>query len=92
MIGLVEDLRRARSRTSPGRPQHYYSIYQKMIVRGRDFTDIYDLVGVRILVEHSRLLRGTRNPCMPVGTRYPGRFQDYIACPNSRCISRRTPL
>src|SRR3712207_7210980 len=32
-----------------GRPKHYYSIYQKMIVRGRDFTDIWDLVGIRIL-------------------------------------------
>ena len=34
-----------------GRPKHYYSIYQKMIVRGRDFTDICDLVGIRILVD-----------------------------------------
>ena len=34
-----------------GRPKHYYSVYQKMIVRGHDFSDIYDLVGVRILVD-----------------------------------------
>ena len=41
-----------------GRPKHYCSIYQKMIVRGRDFDDIYDLVGVRILCRaRSRLLR-----------------------------------
>ncbi len=41
-----------------GRPKHYYSIYQKMIVRGRDFTDIYDLVGIRVLVDiGTRLLR-----------------------------------
>ena len=37
-----------------GRPKHYYSIYQKMIVRGRDFTDIWDLVGIRILVDSVR--------------------------------------
>ncbi len=37
-----------------GRPKHLYSIYQKMIVRGRDFNDIYDLVGVRILVDTVR--------------------------------------
>ena len=37
-----------------GRPKHYYSVYQKMIVRGRDFNDIYDLVGVRILVDSIR--------------------------------------
>ena len=37
-----------------GRPKHYYSINQKMIVRGRDFDDIHDLVGVRILVDEVR--------------------------------------
>ncbi len=48
-----------------GRPKHYYSIYQKMIVRGRDFDDIYDLVGVRVLVGvRPRLLRGSRRACM----------------------------
>ncbi len=45
------DLRAAKIKaTVTGRPKHYYSVYQKMIVRGRDFTDIYDLVGVRVLV------------------------------------------
>ena len=34
-----------------GRPKDYFSIYQKMIVRGHDFSDIYDLVGVRIIVD-----------------------------------------
>ena len=49
------DLRAAKIKaTVTGRPKHYYSIYQKMIVRGRDFTDIYDLVGVRVLVESVR--------------------------------------
>ena len=44
-----------RSRpTVTGRPKHYYSIYQKMVVRGRDFADIFDLVGLRVLVESSR--------------------------------------
>ncbi|WP_367916885.1 hypothetical protein, partial [Leadbetterella sp. DM7] len=37
-----------------GRPKHYYSIYQKMVVRGRDFSDIYDLTGLRILVDTPR--------------------------------------
>ena len=40
--------------TVTGRPKHYYSIYQKMIVGGRDFSDIYDLVGIRILVDEDR--------------------------------------
>ena len=49
------ELRNAKLKaTVTGRPKHYYSIYQKMIVRGRDFADIYDLVGLRVLVETER--------------------------------------
>ena len=49
------DLRAAKIKAVvTGRPKHYYSIYQKMIVRGRDFSDINDLVGVRILVDSVR--------------------------------------
>ncbi|WP_235628243.1 HD domain-containing protein, partial [Mycobacterium tuberculosis] len=40
--------------TVEGRPKHYWSIYQKMIVKGRDFDDIHDLVGVRILCDEIR--------------------------------------
>ena len=52
---MQADLKAAKIRaTVTGRPKHYYSIYQKMIVRGRDFTDIYDLVGIRVLVDSVR--------------------------------------
>ena len=68
-------------RRSPGGPKHYYSIYQKMIVRGREFTDIYDLVGIRILTESLRdcyavlgVLHARWNPV-------PGRFKDFVAMP-----------
>src|SRR6476469_6123915 len=49
VISQVEtDLREAKVKaTVTGRPKHYYSIYQKMIVGGREFSDIYDLVGIR---------------------------------------------
>ncbi|HEY0358585.1 MAG TPA: HD domain-containing protein, partial [Mycobacteriales bacterium] len=64
-----------------GRPKHLYSVYQKMIVRGRDLADINDLVGVRILVdsvpECYAVLGVIHNGWNPV----PGRIKDYIARP-----------
>jgi GTP diphosphokinase / guanosine-3',5'-bis(diphosphate) 3'-diphosphatase len=76
------DLRRAKIKaTVTGRPKHYYSIYQKMIVRGRDFTDIYDLVGIRVLVETVRDCYATLGTIHESWTPVPGRFKDYIAMP-----------
>jgi len=67
--------------TVTGRPKHYYSIYQKMIVRGRDFTDIYDLVGIRIVVESLRDCYAALGTLHAVWNPVPGRFKDYIAMP-----------
>lgn len=64
-----------------GRPKHYYSIYQKMIVRGRDFTDIYDLVGVRVLVETVRDCYAALGAIHARWKPVAGRFKDYIAMP-----------
>jgi len=83
VVDQVEDeLRTAKIRAVvTGRPKHYFSVYQKMIVRGRDFTDIYDLVGIRILVDTLRdcyaVLGSMHARFAPV----PGRFKDYIAMP-----------
>src|SRR3546814_19707501 len=83
VIKQVEaDLKTARlTARVTGRPKHYYSIYQKMIVGGREFSDIYDLVGIRILVEEERecysalgIVHSLWNPVL-------GRFKDYIATP-----------
>src|SRR6476619_3350586 len=79
---VEEDRKEAKVKaTVRGRPKHYYSIYQKMIVGGRDFTDIYDLVGLRILVEEDRdcysalgVIHARWNPVL-------GRFKDYVAMP-----------
>ncbi len=83
VIGRVEqDLKESRIKAKvTGRPKHYYSIYQKMIVGGREFSDIYDLVGLRILVDEDRdcysalgVLHSAWNPVL-------GRFKDYVAMP-----------
>ena len=77
--------------TVTGRPKHYYSIYQKMIVRGRDFADIYDLVGIRVLVDDGpRLLRRARRRCTRAGTRCPGGSRTTSRCRSSTCTSRCT--
>ena len=76
------ELRTAKIKaTVTGRPKHYYSIYQKMIVRGRDFTDIYDLVGIRILVDDVRDCYAALGTVHASWQPVPGRFKDYIAMP-----------
>jgi len=83
VIDAVEaDLRDLRIRGRVvGRPKQLYSVYQKMVVRGREFDDIYDLIGIRVIV-------GTVRDCYAVlgsiharWTPLPGRFKDYIATP-----------
>ncbi|SDX61899.1 GTP pyrophosphokinase [Modestobacter sp. DSM 44400] len=64
-----------------GRPKHYYSIYQKMIVRGRDFTDIWDLVGIRVLVESVRDVYAALGIMHAHWQPVPGRFKDFVAMP-----------
>ncbi|GAB3623186.1 GTP pyrophosphokinase [Mariniluteicoccus endophyticus] len=76
------DLKDARIRaTVHGRPKHYYSIYQKMVVRGRDFSDIYDLVALRILVDTPRDCYAALGVMHVRWNPLPGRFKDYIAMP-----------
>ncbi len=79
---IATDLRSAKIKaTVTGRPKHYYSIYQKMIVRGRDFADIYDLVAARVLVENLRDCYAVLGALHARWTPVPGRFKDYIAMP-----------
>ena len=69
-----------------GRAKHFYSIYDKMVRKGREFNEIYDLTAMRVIVERSGD-EGTRDCYGALGLIHslwkpmPGRFKDYVAMP-----------
>ena len=66
-----------------GRFKHFYSIYRKMYQKGKEFDDIYDLMGVRIIVEDKATCYHVLGIVHSQYTPVPGRFKDYIAVPKS---------
>src|SRR5947208_3728874 len=69
-----------------GRAKHFYSIYDKMARKGREFNEIYDLTAMRVIVERDGE-EGTRDCYGSLGLIHslwkpmPGRFKDYVAMP-----------
>src|ERR671927_1450219 len=76
------------------RAKHFYSIYDKMAKRGREFNEIYDLTAMRVVIERSGE-EGTRDCYGALGLIHwlwkpmPGRFKDYVAMPK---LNRYRPL
>jgi GTP diphosphokinase / guanosine-3',5'-bis(diphosphate) 3'-diphosphatase len=86
---LQEVLQQVRSRLDAlhiaaevtGRPKHYWSIYEKMVVRGKEFDEINDLFGVRVIVDSVKDCYGALGSIHALWRPVQGRFKDYIAMP-----------
>lgn len=66
-----------------GRYKHYYSIWDKMIRKGKEFNELYDLLGVRIIVKDVTNCYTAVGIVHSLWVPLPGRFKDYIATPKS---------
>jgi guanosine-3',5'-bis(diphosphate) 3'-pyrophosphohydrolase len=64
-----------------GRPKHLWSIYEKMVIRGKEFDELYDLVGIRVIVESEKDCWAALGSIHAIWPPVQGRFKDYINSP-----------
>jgi guanosine-3',5'-bis(diphosphate) 3'-pyrophosphohydrolase len=64
-----------------GRPKHLWSIYEKMVVRGKEFAEIHDLVGIRVIVDSEKDCWAALGSIHAIWSPVQGRFKDYINSP-----------
>ena len=86
LAGVVSELRARLAELGiagevSGRPKHYWSIYEKMVVRGKELDDVQDLVGVRVIVDSVKDCYGALGSIHAMWRPVQGRFKDYIAMP-----------
>jgi GTP pyrophosphokinase len=67
--------------TVTGRPKHLWSIYEKMVVRGKEFDEIHDLVGIRIVVDSEKDCWAALGSVHSLWSPVQGRFKDYVNSP-----------
>ena len=64
-----------------GRPKHLWSIYEKMVVKAKEFDDIYDIIGMRVITETEKDCWAALGVVHSIWSPVPGRFKDYINSP-----------